>query len=92
MLGNIAKEAAERFGDTTAYVSPAGWEVSYRDLDRLADEVAVGLRNRGVGEGDVVALVLPQTPEYFVNGRPLPSFGLEQLQSLVREELQANYR
>jgi protein-disulfide isomerase len=28
------------------------------------------------------------TPEYFVNGRQLPSFGQEQLATLVREELQ----
>jgi acyl-CoA synthetase (AMP-forming)/AMP-acid ligase II len=40
--------------------------VSYRELDQLADEVAVGLARAGVREGDVVALVLPQTPEYFV--------------------------
>jgi acyl-CoA synthetase (AMP-forming)/AMP-acid ligase II len=66
MLGDVAREAAERFGDTTAYVSPTGWEVSYRGLDRMADEVAAGLAARGVGDGDVVALVLPQTPEYFV--------------------------
>src|SRR3954454_16437206 len=66
MIGEVAAEAAERFGDTIAYVAPDGWELSYRDLDSLADEVAVGLAARGVGEGDVVALVLPQTPEYFV--------------------------
>ncbi|MEY2434326.1 MAG: hypothetical protein QOC92_4051 [Acidimicrobiaceae bacterium] len=66
MLGAVAREAAERFGDTTAYVASSGWELSYRDLDRLADEVAVGLSTRGVGDGDVVALVMPQTPEYFV--------------------------
>ncbi|MEY2405998.1 MAG: hypothetical protein QOG39_914 [Acidimicrobiaceae bacterium] len=66
MLGRVAREAAERFGDDTAYVAPTGWSLSYRQLDRLADEVAVELIARGVGEGDVVALVLPQTPEYFV--------------------------
>ena len=66
MLGRTAKEAAERFGDTTAYVAPNGWALSYRELDRMADEVAVGLARQGVGEGDVVALVLPQTPEYVV--------------------------
>jgi len=66
MLGRVAREAAERFGDTTAYVAPSGWKVSYAELDRLADEVAVGFASRGVGEGDVVALVLPQTPEYMV--------------------------
>ena len=41
---------------------------------------------------DAKTLKVTQTPEYFVNGRPLPSFGLEQLQTLVREELQAAYR
>ena len=66
MLGNVAREAAERFGDTTAYVAPDGWVLSYRDVDLLADEVAVGLLHAGVTEGDVVALVLPQMPEYFV--------------------------
>ncbi|MEY2461765.1 MAG: hypothetical protein QOG30_3595 [Acidimicrobiaceae bacterium] len=66
MLGNVAREAAERFGDTTAYVAPDGWVLSYRDVDLLADEVAVGLLRAGVTEGDVVALVLPQMPEYFV--------------------------
>ena len=66
MLGRVAREAAERFGDDTAYVAPAGWALSYRDLDRLADEAAVGLAARGVGDGDVVALVLPPTPEYLV--------------------------
>lgn len=41
---------------------------------------------------DAKALRVTQTPEYFVNGRPLPSFGLEQLQALVREEVQSAYR
>ena len=66
MLGRVATEAAERFGDHIAYVSSGGWALSYRELDRLADEVAVGLAERGVGDGDVVALVLPQMPDYFV--------------------------
>ena len=41
---------------------------------------------------DAKTLKVTQTPEYFVNGRPLPSFGLEQLQTLVRDEVQAAYR
>ena len=38
---------------------------------------------------DAKALKVVQTPEYFVNGRPLPEFGQEQLRNLVREELAA---
>jgi protein-disulfide isomerase len=41
---------------------------------------------------DAKTLKVTQTPEYFVNGRPLPTWGLEQLQALVREEVQAAYR
>ncbi|HEX2384157.1 MAG TPA: class I adenylate-forming enzyme family protein [Acidimicrobiales bacterium] len=66
MLGQVAREAAERFGDHIAYVAPDGRTLSYAELDRHADETAVGLAKRGVGEGDVVALVLPQQPEYVV--------------------------
>lgn len=37
---------------------------------------------------DAITMKVTATPEYFVNGRPLPSFGEQQLLSLVREELQ----
>ena len=59
-------EAARRFADRTAYVTPRGWSMSYSDVDRLSDEVAVGLAARGVGVGDVVGVVLPPGPEYLL--------------------------
>ena len=37
---------------------------------------------------DSIVLEVAATPEYFVNGRQLPSFGQQQLADLVREELQ----
>ena len=37
---------------------------------------------------DAIFLKVSKTPGYFVNGRPLPSFGREQLANLVREELE----
>jgi protein-disulfide isomerase len=37
------------------------------------------------------ALKVTATPEYFVNGRRLPSFGYQQLLDLVQEELQRAY-
>lgn len=61
------REAARRFGDRAAFVAADGWALSYADLDRLSDEVAAGFAvDHGVGEGDVVALVLPSSPEYVV--------------------------
>ena len=38
-------------------------------------------------KADAIFLKVAATPEYFVNGRPLPSFGAQQLLDLVREEL-----
>ena len=35
--------------------------------------------------GDLQALGVRATPEFFVNGKPLPSFGLRQLQNAVEE-------
>jgi hypothetical protein len=39
---------------------------------------------------DAVALKVTATPEYFVNGRPMPSFGQQQLQTLVSDALQSH--
>jgi acyl-CoA synthetase (AMP-forming)/AMP-acid ligase II len=59
-------EAARRFGERTAYVTEAGWGVSYADIDRVSDEIAAGFEARGIGPGDVLALVLPPGPEYLL--------------------------
>jgi protein-disulfide isomerase len=40
---------------------------------------------------DAFTMKVTATPEYFVNGRPLPSFGQQQLLDLVNEELRKNY-
>lgn len=40
---------------------------------------------------DARALNVRQTPEFFVNGRPLPSFGFNQLKELIESEVQDNY-
>jgi len=66
MIPNVVAEAARRFGDRIAYVTERGWPLTYADVDRISDEVAVGLAREGVGEGDVVALVLPPGPEYLL--------------------------
>ncbi|MGI9602592.1 MAG: class I adenylate-forming enzyme family protein [Acidimicrobiales bacterium] len=66
MLDRVVREAAAQYGDDTAYRTADGWSVSYRDLDRLSDEVAAGLAHRGVEPGQVVALVLPSVVEYIV--------------------------
>ena len=41
---------------------------------------------------DARALNVTQTPEYFVNGKPLPSFGFAQLKTLVDDALSSTRR
>jgi protein-disulfide isomerase len=59
------------------------------DVERLkADMNSTAVTERMQRDiDDARALKVTATPEYFVNGRPLPSFGLQQLQDLVNEEL-----
>ncbi len=66
MLARTVTEAARRYGDRSALVAPDGWELGYRELDRISDEVAAHLVHRGLGEGSIVALVLPPCPEFTV--------------------------
>ncbi len=40
---------------------------------------------------DAKTLNVKKTPGFFVNGKPLPSFGYKQLQELVEAEINANY-
>jgi protein-disulfide isomerase len=64
-------------------------EVPGIDLVRLKNDLQrPEVRERGARDlADAQALKVVKTPEYFVNGTPLPSFGLEQLQALVAEAL-----
>ena len=64
------------------------------DLERVRREMnAADIAARMEKDAaDARTLNVTKTPEYFVNGRPMPRFGLEELQTLVREELRAAYR
>lgn len=63
------------------------------DMQRLAADMnstAVAQRATRDRE-DAMALQVTATPEFYVNGRPLPEFGYEPLLALVREELERSY-
>lgn len=66
MLDRVVRAAAVRFGERTCLVAPGGWSLSYAELDRISDEVAVGMLERGVTVGSVVALALPTSPDHVV--------------------------
>ncbi|MGK5550496.1 class I adenylate-forming enzyme family protein [Actinomadura kijaniata] len=64
-VGAILTGAARRWGDRTA-LHYMGRDISFTELARESARFAHGLRERGVGRGDVVALHLPNVPEFAV--------------------------
>ena len=64
MLTEALRRAAHDFGPRPAFVTAAGESLSFEQLDRAAAQVAAGLHERGLGEGSVLALVLPSGFDY----------------------------
>jgi predicted DsbA family dithiol-disulfide isomerase len=66
-----------------------GLDLERARRDMFASDIA---KNLAQDIADAQALNVKATPEFFVNGRPMPSFGYEQLQGLVNDALAAEYR
>lgn len=66
-------------------IAGVGLDLAQLEADMASPEVQQRM-DRDLEDAKVLKVVA--TPEYFVNGRSLPSFGQEQLANLVREELQ----
>jgi protein-disulfide isomerase len=64
----------------------AGVDIEQVKKDMQSPEVASVIAQ---DLADARTMNVSATPEFFVNGRPLPSFGWDQLQTLVDEELKA---
>jgi protein-disulfide isomerase len=69
-------------------IAGVGLNVEQLMADMNSPEVAQRMEQ---DRNDAVALKVTATPEYFVNGRPMPSFGQQQLLTLVSEALQGAY-
>lgn len=66
------------------YLAQAGLDTEKLKSDMQSPDIARAIA-QDVMDGKT--LNVSKTPEFFVNGRPLPSFGFEQLRTLVDEEL-----
>jgi protein-disulfide isomerase len=66
------------------YLEPVGLNMEQLAFDVTAPEVQQAIAQ---DMRDANTLGVSQTPEYFVNGKPLPSFGLAQLKQLVADEV-----
>ncbi len=61
------------------------------NLDKVRADMATPAVQQVIAQdlADARTLNVTQTPEYFVNGKPLPTWGWDQLQQLVNDELRA---
>ncbi|MFA6313366.1 MAG: thioredoxin domain-containing protein [Sterolibacterium sp.] len=66
-----------------------GLNIEQLKADMMAPEVAQVIAQ---DLDDARSLKVTMTPEYFVNGKPLPSFGYEQLKKLVDDALKESPR
>jgi protein-disulfide isomerase len=77
----------------TSQVAAAWEQLKGLGLDRdktFADMASADVAQRIAQDvADVQALGVKATPEFFVNGKPMPSFGYEQLRQLVDEAVAA---
>jgi protein-disulfide isomerase len=65
-----------------------GLNIAQAKQDAASPEIAKLLAQ---DMADVQALNVRQTPSFFVNGRALKNFGLEELKTLVADEIKAQY-
>src|SRR5687767_713887 len=61
----LLRQTARAHGDRPA-IRFYGKALTYRDLDAAVDRFAAGLHRIGVGPGDRVSLLLPNTPHFIV--------------------------
>ena len=62
-VGHILADCARRHSDRP-YLRCGDDVYSYADADRLSNELAAGLSQAGVGQGDHVAIMMENCPEY----------------------------
>jgi amino acid adenylation domain-containing protein len=60
-LTDYLETSAARWADRVAVVDPAGWTITYAELNRQADALAASLVALGVRHGDRVGVVLPKS-------------------------------
>jgi long-chain acyl-CoA synthetase len=65
MLEQLLLEAVKEFPEKTALVYD-NWRISYKELYSHVSSLSKGLSSIGIGQGDCVALVLPNCPEFAI--------------------------
>jgi protein-disulfide isomerase len=69
-------------------VAAAGVDIEKAKADMDSPKISEAL---ALDQRDLVALKVKKTPTFFVNGKPLPQFGPDQLKALVKSETRLAY-
>ena len=87
--GSWAPNHTSQMGLAWPHIEGLGLDLAQMRADMMTPEIT-----RVIAQDleDARALNVTKTPEYFVNGKPLPSFGYAQLRALVDEALRASER
>jgi long-chain acyl-CoA synthetase len=64
-MGELLRRSAAKYPNSEA-IHFKGWKCTYKKLDELVDEFATGLSQMGIKKGDVVAIDLPNVPQYVI--------------------------
>jgi len=70
------------------YLKGYGFDITQIQKD-MKDPTITKIIEKDLADGKLLGV--RKTPTFFVNGKPLPSFGLRQLRNLVENEIAANY-
>ncbi|MEJ2248375.1 MAG: AMP-binding protein [Candidatus Lokiarchaeota archaeon] len=64
-LGEFLKKTAEEYPNSQA-IYFEGWRCTYKELDGIVDQLATALLKMGINRGDVIALDLPNCPQFVI--------------------------
>ncbi len=71
-----------------SHLEQTGFDMARLEQDML-DPAILKIIEQDLADGKLLGA--NKTPTFFVNGKPLPSFGFQQLEGLVNTEILANY-
>lgn len=76
-LFKLVEDAAKEYPDTTAVIF-MGKKITFSELQKLIDQFAAALYDMGIRQGDSVAIILPNLPQY-----PIVHYALMKLGAVI---------
>ena len=65
-VASMLQETAQNYSENAAILYK-GNEISYRQLNRFVNALAIHLKGLGIQKGDKVAIMLPNCPEFIIS-------------------------